>query len=196
MKTSSRSTTEEASDSPELAPPERSALLNTLLDRNSRWIEVADTKAGAVLVFATFLLKEVVAPNVVKGRTLLPETANPPTWQHLTHSAFFFATLLAAIALIGWAIWSAFKVLDPKLTRKHCSGHLFFADVANEDLAVYQRDLLALTTPEFEMEMTEQIHTNATIANTKHGHVKVAMRCVIVVIPIGFVLYVLGLYLP
>ena len=196
MKTLSRSTTEDAASVSGAATPDRGALLNNILDRNNRWIEVADTKAGVVLLFATFILKEVVAPNLVKGRALLPEAMNPPTWQHLTHSACFFATMFAAIALIGWAIWSAFRVLDPKLTRKHRPGHLFFADVANEDLAVYQRDLLPLTTREFELEMTEQIHTNATIAKTKHGYVKAAIRCVIVVIPISFVLYVLGLYLP
>lgn len=195
MKTLSRSTTEVAAGPSVMAAPERGELLSNIFDRNNRWIEVADTKAGAVLLFATFILKEIVAPNVVKGRTLLPEAMNPPTWQHLAHSASFFATLLATIAFIGWAIWSSFRALDPKLTRKHRSGHLFFVDVANEDLAVYQQGILSLTTTEFELEMIEQIHTNATIAKTKHGHVKAAMRCVIVVIPISFVLYVLGLYL-
>ncbi len=168
MKILSRSTTEDAASASGAATPDRGALLNNILDRNNRWIEVADTKAGAVLLFTTFILKEIVAPNVVKGHTLLPESMNPSTWQHLTHSAFFFATLLVAVALIGWAIWSAFRVLDPKLTRKHRSGHLFFVDVANEDLAVYQQGILSLTTTEFELEMIEQIHTNACPGRLLH----------------------------
>lgn len=196
MKQSSRSTTDGAGSDLATATPERGELLNKILDRNNRWIEVADTKAGAVLVFATFVLKEIVAPQVAKGRTLLTNVANPPTWQHLTHSGLFYVALVATIACISLAIWSAFRVLDPKLSRKHRAGHLFFADIANEDLAVYQQRLLSLTTTELELEMTEQIHTNANIACAKHGRVKTAIRSVIVAIPISFVLYVLGLYLP
>lgn len=196
MKTLSRSTTEVAASPSVMAIPERGELLNNILDRNNRWIEVADTKAGAVLVFATFVLKEIVAPQLAKGRTLLSNVATPPNWQHLTHAGLFYIGLLSAIVLIGLAIWSSFRTLDPKLSRKHRAGHLFFGDIANEDLAVYQQRLLSLSTAELELEMTEQIHTNADIAKTKHGHVKAAMRCVIVVIPISFVLYVLGLYLP
>ncbi len=176
---------------------QRTDLFSKLLDRNGRWIEVADTKAGVVLVFATAVLKELIAPQLADARMVLVSLQQSGAWTQVRLPYVFLLFLLITTFFALRAMYHAFKAINPTLTRRQRHGHIFFGDIAKHtDLAAYQRQLLALKAEEVDEQLIEQIHTTAHIALTKHRHVGQAINSIISVIPLGLLLYILGLYVP
>jgi hypothetical protein len=176
------------------SPPSRSDALSKVLDRNGRWVEVADAKAGVILVFTTAVLKELVAPSIRTMRAL-GTTFTPPLATRTGVVAWIFLILLLLVATTAvLALFYAFRVLSPRTQRKRPPGHIFFADVARQDFATYEREMQAISMAELEQEVIEQIYSIADVAQVKHRYVRRAVVSVFLVIPLGLLLYVLSLY--
>lgn len=181
---------------PEVAKPQpnRFEALSKVLDRNGRWIEVADAKAGVVLVFTTAVLRELVGPSIRALRTLATALSSPVSMPTIVLFCLFVSTLLVVTITALRAVFHAFGVLNPKLTRGRQPGHIFFGDIAQQDFAKYQQQMATIQSEDLEEEVIEQIHTTACIARVKHEHVGRAVRSVFLIIPFGLLLYVLSLY--
>lgn len=121
------------------ASSQRTDFLSKLLDRNGRWIEVADAKAGVVLAFATAALKELIAPQLADARTLLASLQRSGAWRQVWLPYVFLLFLVLTTILVLCAAYHAFKAINPTLTRRRPRGHIFFGDIAEQtDLATYQ----------------------------------------------------------
>lgn len=158
---------------------------------------MADAKAGVVLAFATAALKELIAPQLADARTLLASLQRSGAWRQVWLPYVFLLFLVLTTILVLCAAYHAFKAINPTLTRRRPRGHIFFGDIAEQtDLATYQRELVALQPGKVEEQLIEQVHTTADIAMTKHQHVRRAIDSIVLVIPFGLLLYILGLYVP
>ncbi len=165
-------------------------ILSSLLDRNGRWIEVADAKAGAVLVFVTAVAGVLVEPTTAAGCALAVALREDPSTVQVVRSTIWTVLVLLPGVSAFRSIGLAFRTLTPTLIRDQETGHLFFGDVATFDLAEWQRWAEDINAGDFQRELAEQVHTTARIAVAKHQYVNQAIRYVVrFTIPIGILLY-------
>ncbi len=165
-------------------------VLSSLLDRNGRWIEVADAKAGAVLVFVTAVAGVLVEPTTEAGCSLAVALREDPSTAQVIRSAVWTMLVLLAGVPAFRSIGLAFRALTPTLIRDQRPGHLFFGDVATFDHDDWQRWTEDINAVDFQRELAEQVHTTAQIAVAKHRYVNQAIRYVVrFTIPVGILLY-------
>lgn len=168
---------------------DRHQLLSDLLDRNGRWIEVADAKAAVVLVFVTAVAGALVAPTTESVQHFQRALCDEPTIGDWAGASLLSLLVLLAGAPSILATWNAFKALIPDTKRYEDSGHLFFGDVARADLPEWYRWMRQATEQDVEKELAEQVHATARIALNKHRHVNQAIRAIVrFTIPSGIAL--------
>jgi hypothetical protein len=168
------------------------AYLNDALARHDHWISVADAKAGALLVTIPALL-------ALYGSTLIAEAKSHwngvRDWGGLCHEALplVYLGLIGLTALSGsLVLWFSFQALDPRVIRASKQrGMVFFGDIAQEKLQVYEADVLRLQADELRKDYIEQVHATAKIAATKFQHVKWSIRWAV-----GFILMSIATYVP
>lgn len=163
-----------------------------LLDRNSQWIGVADTKVGVILGFllATFpVFMAPVLPVVLKIVKAIPHDA--PFWMYLPAVGFIALLLLFLITALLTLV-HVLMTLTPRLTRQGKPGLIFFGDIASQEYQQWQRQMLALDPQMLALQVLEQVYVTACIADRKHKYVRLAIRALVVTIVLGIVLSILG----
>lgn len=181
-------------EQPVTAPPDRLDFLNKLLDRNGRWIEVADLKAGVVIVFTTALLKELVAPLLRTASSVLSRPF-PDFPGALIPLAFtVLLGLLTAASL--HALVLAFLTLFPKISRAAERGSVFFGDISALDLECFKQRILTKPSEAISQDLAEQIHTTARLAGRKYQRVTRSLRSLFVTIVVGLLTYAFSLTIP
>ena len=163
-----------------------------LLDRNSLWIGVADTKAGFILGFllAAFPVFMVpVLPVVLRVMKAIPHHA--PFWMYFP-TVGFVALLVLFLAAALLTLVHVLMTLTPRLTRQGKPGLIFFGDIASQEYKQWQQHMLALDPQMLVLQVLEQVYVTACIANCKHRHVRLAIRALVVTILLGIVLSILS----
>lgn len=168
---------------------DRHHLLSDLLNRNGRWIEVADAKAAAMLVFVTAVAGFLVEPSFKTAKKLATAQIAIGTTESATTGVVFSLLLLSLIAAAFYTIRHVLMALDPSLARKRAAGYVFFRDIAGRDLADLEKKLLESQSTILERDLVEQIHTTAIIALAKHQHVRKAIRGMSFTVGFGLVVY-------
>jgi hypothetical protein len=171
-------------------------MLTKLIDRNSRWSEVADAKAGVVLVFATTILKILVGDPVKavpKIAGALPSDLNALT-------VLFTLAFIVCFAVSIWggvlAISESLRALRPRITRQAPAGLVFFGDIAARPAHDYIEHALLIEKDALNRDLAEQVHTTADISAIKHRHVHSAIFGIYILIVGSLPLYVLTLLVP
>jgi hypothetical protein len=163
-----------------------------LLDRNSQWIGVADTKVGVILGFllATFpVLMSPVLPIALKVARAIPRNAT--FWMYLPAIGFIVLLVLFLVAAL-LTLTHVLIALIPRLARQGKPSLIFFGDIACQEYQQWQRQMLALDPQMLALQVLEQVYVTACIAARKHKHVRLAIRALIVTILLGLVLYILS----
>lgn len=164
--------------------PDAAALLSNLLDRNGRWIEVADAKSAVVIVFASTYSGIVAVPAVIAWTDIQGSTT---VAEGLVACALIggYAVLCIASALVTmYTLSKAFNALRPRLDRGLRQGLLAFNDIAATDRETWTRAVRELASDELIDQLAEQVHTTALIAASKHEHLQRAIRCLCFSIPL------------
>jgi hypothetical protein len=172
--------------------PNRYEFLTKLLDRNARWIEVADAKAGAVLVFTSAGVKALATPVVTAVQRV---TAQPLVGLTVIVGALSVVfLLLVAVAAVSSlvALISCFLILNPRLARPRQPGSIYFGDIAHRDLVDVEKKMALLTGEEINADLVEQVYTTSHIALQKHRHVRRAITSVFCATGSGLLLYLLS----
>jgi hypothetical protein len=163
-----------------------------LLDRNSLWIGVADTKSGFVLGFllATFPVFMVpVLPVVLREVKAIPRHA--PFWMYFP-TVGFIALLVLFLAAALLTLIHVLMTLTPRLTHQGKPSFIFFSDIASQEYQKWQRQMLALDPQTLALQVLEQVYATACIADRKHRHVRLAIRVLFVTILLGLVLSIIS----
>lgn len=167
-----------------------------LLDRNGRWIEVADTKAAVVLGFLIAVFPLFFAPAVPAVRRLtLAIPRNADFWHHVPAACFI--ALISAFAMAAvCTLVSVLRVLTPRLTkwsrRKRRKSLLFFGDVAEMESMVWQEKLLTFGFGSLAEQVLEQVYVTARIADRKHRLARIAVHSLLATVFLGLAVYVIG----
>jgi len=132
--------------------------LRWVLERQLHWIAAADVKAGG-LVAAFMALAGIAA-------TILDSTTPPLAGKHL----FALAALLMVPGL-GFAM----SVFFPR-TEANNTSLIYFREIAKHDSAAeYLKRVEVADASVVHLDLVNQIHVNAVIANCKHRHVRYSM---------------------
>jgi hypothetical protein len=164
-----------------------------LLDRNGRWIEVADTKAAVVLGFLIAVFPLLFAPAIPAVRRLasaIPRGAD--FWHHLP--AGCLVVLISAFALAAvMTLVRVLRVLTPRLTKSPSRASLlFFGDVAIVESIKWHESMLSLDFGSLAEQVLEQVYATAIIADRKHRLAQGAIRSLLLTVFLGLALFVVG----
>jgi hypothetical protein len=169
-------------------------LLTDLLNRNTRWAEVADAKAGAVLFFTGASARILMEPIIDSATELYDEGLNNlSSGAALLHIAFVVVTIVVVAALF-WTIYHAFVTLVPRVRRSGAGrgGVMFFGDLARIPYAEWRERILGYSEQDVLDDLAGQVHTAGVIASQKHQHIKHAVSGILVVLALSPVLYILA----
>lgn len=135
------------------------ARLEAILTRQLSWIAQADAKIAPILAIDTAMigLWSAIAPSF--DNWTVP----------LTLSAIVTAGLLAL------SIWYLFLAAFPRTEGPHDST-VFFGSIASMTEADYVRRVLSTSSDDYNKDLAQQCHRNATIASTKYRYVRTATR--------------------
>jgi len=136
---------------------ERISVAQWILERNLAWIAASEVKVGVVVAIDTAMLGGIVAAF---------SASNPVarTW-------LIDLSTLIAVGALGIAILCAAMSILPRI-RGPARSLLFFGRIAEMDSSEYGNKLLQVSDNELLEDLTNQIHRNAQIANTKFGWVR------------------------
>jgi hypothetical protein len=163
-----------------------------LLDRNGRWIEVADTKAAVVLGFLVATFPVLIGPALSAIQTLgrdLPKHAAIGAYLKIVGVT---SLLVAFISLACFTLLQVLMVLAPRLKRQWKSGLVYFGDIAALPCDAWQEQLHGLDSDALAHEVLEQVHATACIAHCKHGHVRQAVQGILATLGAGLALYLIA----
>lgn len=162
-----------------------------LLDRNARWIEVADAKAGVALALLVAVFPTLMSPALSAAKEFVrgvPRHAD--FWQHVPTALYL--TLLIAFGLTAlYTLACVLLTLVPRTTR-NVGGLIFFGDIAAHDRTDWQQKMLALDPHSLVEHVLEQTHVTAGIAAMKHTYARLALRGVFLSVVLGLVAYVIA----
>lgn len=174
---------------------ERYNAYSQLLDRNGQWISVADTKAGAILAFLVVIFP-IFAPSAFsamrKAMNAIPRQAI--FWEYLPIAgiALLLAVFFMAVLL---TLFRVLMALIPRLTRQGKSGLIFFGDIAALEYDQWLHRMLTLDPQTLTSQILEQVYTTACIASRKHKYVSQAILTLVIVVFLGFALYMLNQFM-
>lgn len=166
-----------------------------LLDRNARWIEVADTKAAVILgvIIATFPV--LIAPAFSAVRTLIGVIpAHPQWWAYLPLLAFMTLCAVFTVVALKTFIW-VLKTLKPRLSSPRKPSLVYFGDIARAPWEEWSTRTRALPPEDLAHEVLEQVHVTACIAEVKHKCVQRAVNSALHVVLLGCALYVISQFI-
>jgi hypothetical protein len=178
-------------------PPEvdRVQILSDQLERNARWIDAADTKAGAALIFVSATLGLLLKPLASSLEAALEgvQQSHDPKIQVVA------TVLIATTGIAAYAgarsILEACRALLPDVRRRGSRGDVFFGDIAIRSRPEWDRRAQALTSRSLLLDLAEQVHTTARIANSKHHRAKSAIHSAGWTIAFGLIAYALGIWI-
>lgn len=174
---------------------DRYKLLSDMLNRNTRWAEVADAKAGAVLFFVGATSRILIEP-IIDSATQLYDAGleNLSAREALLHIAFVVVTILI-VAAVFWTIYHAFVTLVPRVRRNANGRHgaMFFGDLARLGFDDWRARILGYTEHDVIEDLAGQVHAAGVIADTKHDHIRHAVSGVLAVLALAPILYVLSM---
>lgn len=171
---------------------ERLVALSGILDRNGRWIEVADTKANIFLVLATALAGITSAPAVDGTCAALALVRAGGAWR-LASASFYFLVLIALVTALALGLWHAFSTIRARTVRNQRRGFIFFGDVVKSSPQNLEKRLLSQDAAEFNRQVAEQIYATADIADQKYQHLGRCTWWVGWSILFAFIVYVLSM---
>ncbi len=148
---------------------ERFGVLSSILDRNGRWIEVADTKANIFLVLATALAGITSAPAVDGACAALALVRAGGAWR-LANAGVYTLVLVALVVALALGLWHAFGTIRARTVRHQRRGFVFFGDVVKSSPQNLEKHLLSQDAAEFNRQVVEQIYATADIADQKYHH--------------------------
>jgi hypothetical protein len=167
-------------------------VLSDMLNRNTRWVEVADAKAAAVLVFVGAVVRTIADPVSSSVRAIsADDLLHPEGFIVVIHSLFLLTTLTACLAAL-WAVYHAFMTLIPRVSRQPIRGRMFFADIASRDINTWRTAMLSATPADLVDDLLAQVHAASVIASAKHGHTRMAIGGLFGVLALAPVLYLLS----
>lgn len=167
-----------------------------LLDRNGRWVEVADTKAAVILGFVIATFPALMAPALPAARRLV--AAVPPhadLWAHIPAAAFL-GLIIAYISAAFYTLADVLLVLRPRLTLRWKAGLIYFGDIAALDYEAWRQRMMVLAPAALADEVLEQVYATAHIAHRKHQYVRHAIRVLLVTVALGVALYAISQLVP
>ncbi len=171
----------------------RYQLLTDLLNRNTRWVEVADTKAAAVLFFVGAIIRVIADPVIGSAGDI--DWAE--VWRLNSASAVVGTLfLITGVAITGAALWTvyhAFRTLLPRVVHQRGRGRMFFADIAERDAEEWEQSILGASPGDLVTDLIRQVHATSTIAARKHKHVRQAIVGVLAVLLLAPLLYTLSI---
>ena len=168
-------------------------MLSELLNRNTRWVEVADTKAAAVLFFVGAIVRVIADPVM--------SSASDIDWSEVWAlnsgvAAVGISFLIAAGGIVFAALWTvyhAFRTLLPRVVQQEGRGRMFFADIAERGAEEWEQSILSATPADLIADLLRQVHATSTIATRKHRHVGKAIIGVFAVLLLAPILYMLSI---
>jgi hypothetical protein len=171
---------------------DRIEILSAQLERNARWIDAADAKAGAVLVFVTAVVGLLLAPLVAGVEIALGSAPPKDTFSlHIIATVYVAATGIAFFAALN-SLLESFRALLPQVKRTGTRGDVFFGDIAHRSLREWERQVESLTAPSLILDLTEQVHRTARIANFKHHRARSAIHGAAWTVGFGLLAYLLN----
>lgn len=164
-----------------------------LLDRNGRWIEVADTKAAVILAFLIAVFPLLLGPAIPALHRMTSAIRNVASFWNYVPSSLFIALIVAFGLSALFTLLSVLWVLLPRLSgREWTSGLLYFGDIAALKNRLWQEALQALDPDTVALHVLDQVYVTACIADCKHKYVRRAIRGLLLTVVVGLVLYVWG----
>lgn len=129
--------------------------LRWLLERELHWVASADVKAGG-LIAAYMALVAIAASILIESATPSPAA-----------KILFGISGLLMVPAFGFAL----SVFFPRTKANHDSL-IFFGEIAKRSAAEFHERLQALDSQVIELDLSNQIHINAVIADCKHHHAR------------------------
>lgn len=172
--------------------PSLHEILSKCLDRNNRWIEVADAKAAAILAFSAGALRFLTEPAILTLRDAPQVLARDASLVRVGYLLLVMVLLCIVVVLGLFAVIQAFHTLQPRVKRERPPGVVFFGDIAGMSLRCFQQQIVSLSSADWHEQLIEQVHTTAVIAGIKHQHVIRGIRLILWTICLGLLLYALG----
>lgn len=171
-----------------MATSDRTEHIRDLLNRNGRWIEVADAKAGVVIVFATALAQQVTGPALGKAALLIPAAYRTARAEEIVAVLVYVLLLTVTAALSGLALLDSFRALTPRLTRKRETRHAYFGDIAASSHDKLVEYFAEASDNEIRHDLIEQVQTTAEIADIKFRRASRAIKAVAFSVPFAIAL--------
>jgi hypothetical protein len=177
-------------------PPEvdRIQILSDQLERNARWIDAADAKAGAALVFVAAAIGFLLEPLASSLEVALEGIHQPHDLKLEAVATVLVATTVIATFAGARSLLAAFHALLPDVRRHGPRGDVFFGDIAIRSRSEWDRRVESLTSKSLMVDLAEQVHTTARIANSKHHRARSAIHSAGWAIAFGLVAYALGIW--
>ena len=129
--------------------------LRWLLERELNWVASADVKAGGLI--AAYMALVAIAASI------LVDSPSPP----FAAKILFCISGILMIPAFGFAL----SVFFPRTKANHDSL-IFFGEIAKCTAAEFHERLQALDSQVIELDLANQIHVNAVVADCKHRHAR------------------------
>lgn len=142
---------------------DRYQLLSDLLNRNTRWIDVVDTKVIAVLFFVGAIIR-------ANG------SARDLDWTEVSRlnsgvAAAGALFVITSVAVAGAALGTVYPLL-PRVVRQRGRGRMFLADIEERGSGEWEQSILGAWPSDLVTVLIRQVHASRTIAARKHRHVR------------------------
>ncbi len=158
-------------------PDRLQAFLSESLQRNERWIALADAKAGTILVLIPAIAALAGPAIVTFAKRRLDQLFHPGMLGPLVGNILYGILLLILAASGAWALGHAIAVVIPRVNNSHLvkDGVVFFGHVSGRTLPAWQRDLTSLSQNTLMNDYAEQVLTTAQISQQKLHYMRTAI---------------------
>lgn len=156
----------------------REAFLAESLQRNERWIALADAKAAGVMVLIPALAALFGESIVTYAKLRLDELVRPDDGSAVVASILYGLPLLGAVVTAFVAFSYAYTTLLPRVgkTGDDDSGMVFFRHVAKKPVDAWRCEIASLTQEQIVTEYALQVHATSKVCEEKFHDVRHAMQ--------------------
>lgn len=167
------------------------SFLSESLQRNERWIALADAKAGATLLIIPALTGLFGVPLAQHVREAIDVALDAPNYWALVGSVIY-ATVVGFAAWAGLeSIYHAYRALSPQLKPATSeTSVIFFKHITGQSLSSWEKAIEHLDDEQLQLDYARQVYETSRICGEKFDQVTQAMHLGAVFIVLSIIAYI------